>query len=150
MKRTVALFLLAASLISGCGTSPFAPQTTSSANGAVSARETGAQIQIFDAFKRVETSNTTRVAVMYWVRKEGVNREFRQLIFDGVPTQDRAQYRSGYRPMQMVMNGQNVLQNETSLLAIARELGELNYHTITKEQKQIVALAYEIVMDQVH
>jgi hypothetical protein len=151
MKRYVALAMLAASLLAGCGTTP-ALQTNPALNGnaAAASVETGAQIQIYKAFKRVEASKQLRVVIMYWVRNEGQDREFRQLILDSVPTTDRVVYRSGYRPMQMVANGKNLLLDEATLLKIARELGELNYHTVTKEQKELVSLAYEIVMDQVH
>lgn len=147
MKRTFALLLLAASLVSGCGTSPFAPQTTAATQGTASAAATPAQVQIFNAIKRTD-AHSMRVVVMYWVRKEGSDREFRQLIVDGVPVQDRSVYSTGYRPMHLVLNGANVLQNTAGLRKIANELGELNYHTVTKEQKQIVALAYELIMDQ--
>jgi len=149
MLRTIAFFVLAASLLSGCGTTPFAPQTTASAKASASALETKAQVQIFDTIKRVD-ANGMRVVVMYWVRKEGSDREFRQLILDGVPAQDRVVYRSGYRPMHMALNGNNVIQNEATLLKISRELAALNYHTITKEQQQVVMLAYDIIMDQIH
>ncbi|MNT42437.1 hypothetical protein D3C72_1788570 [compost metagenome] len=90
------------------------------------------------------------MVVLYWVRHEGKDREFRQLILDSMPTQDRSVYRSGYRAMQMLANGKNMLNDEATMLKIARELGELNHHTVTKDQQKAVSLAYEIVMDHVH
>ena len=144
MTRTFALLLLAASLLTGCGTSPFAPQMTSANEGAASAAAATGKVQIFNAIKRVDATSM-RVVVMYWVRKEAGNREFRQLIIDTVPTQDRS---IGHRPTQLVLNGNSVFQSSTGLQKIASELGELAYHTTTKEQQQIVALAYELIADQ--
>lgn len=147
MTRTFALLLLAASLLTGCGTSPFAPQMTSANQGSASAAATTGQVQIFNAIKRVDATSM-RVVVMYWVRKEAGNREFRQLIIDTVPTQDRSAHSTGYRPTQLVLNGNSVFQSSTGLQKIASELGELAYHTTTKEQQQIVALAYALINDQ--
>jgi hypothetical protein len=150
MKRILVFSLLTASLLAGCGTSPFAPQTTTGLKASASAVETSSQVQIYKAFKRVESPNTMRLVVMYWVNRENAPREFRQLVLDGVATQDRVVYRSGYRPTQMVLNGYDVLQDEASLLKVARELGSLNYHSTSKEEQQVVALAYDFLMDQVH
>lgn len=150
MKRYIALAMLAASLLAGCGTTPSALPTAFNGKASAAAVETDAQVQIYKAFKRVEASKQLRVVVMYWVRQEGQDREFRQLIVDSVPTQDRTVYRSGFRPMQMVANGKDFLRDEAAVLKISRELGALTYHTVTKEQQEVVSLAYEMMMDLVH
>ena len=148
MKRYVAFALLAASLLAGCGTTP-ALSTHSSLNGkaSASAAEAEGKVQIYKAFKRAEGANQLRLVVMYWVRQEGKDREFRQVIVDSVATPDRVTYKSGYRPMQMVLNGANLLQDKKAIRKVIDELGELNYHTVTQEQQQVVALAYDVLMD---
>ncbi len=151
MKRYLAFALLAASLLAGCGTTP-ALSTNSSLTGkaAASSVEAAGKIQIFNAFKRVEGANQLRVVVMYWVRHEGKDREFRQVIVDSVATTDRVAYKTGFRPMQMVANGSDILRDKKVIGKIVDELGELNYHTVAKEQQQIVALAYAMLMDQLN
>lgn len=152
MKRFLVFALLSASLLAGCGQAPFAAPTTalSPSAAAASARETGGQVQIYDAFQRVDALGNLRLVIMYWVRHADRDREFRQVILDSAPTQDRAMYRSGYRAMEMVANGFSMLEDEARLMKTARELASLNHHTITKEQQRLVALAYDIVMDRIH
>lgn len=148
MKRYVALALLAASLLAGCGTSPALTPAYDATSVSASGLKNGTKVQIFNAFKRVEANNQVRVVVMYWVRGAGNQREFRQVIVDSVATNDRVTYKSGYQPTHMVVNGADMLHDRSTLLKVIDEVGALAYHTTTEEQQRTVALAYELLRDR--
>lgn len=149
MKRFLVFALLAMSMLAGCGGSPVAIQSKQD-RGVAAASQGLFKVQIVSAKQLVHQPNTMRLVVLYKVMPESATGYLRQLIIDTEVSRDRVVYRSGFRPVQMVLNGVDVIQDERTLLQVRRELDPLAYHTVSKEEQQFVALAAEILDDLIH
>ena len=150
--RTLLFAVLAASLLAGCGGAPVTP-LTKQASGTVataSGQHQAFKVQILGATQRQDQANAMRLVIQYRVTPAGGASILRQVIIDSQPTRDRVVYRSGFRPVQIVLNGVDALQNDETLLMLLREHEALAYHTITTEQAQLVSLATQILYDRIH
>lgn len=148
MKHFVVFGILSASLLAGCGSAPVAPQARmTDASSVEASKYAGFKVQILDATHRQDKPGAMRLVIQYRVTPATGLPILRQVIIDSKPTQDRAMYKTGFQPVQIVMNGFNALQDETMLRKIVKEHEALAYHTITVEQAKLVSLATQILYD---
>lgn len=149
MKHLFVLGILSASLLAGCGTSPVALQSSATdAASQAAGKVAGFKVKILGATQRQDMPNAMRLVIQYRVTPASGLPILRQVIIDSQPTQDRAVYRSGFRPVQIVMNGFDALQDTAMLQTLVREHEALSYHTITAEQAKLVSLATQILYDR--
>lgn len=151
MKRfVVALFVPV--LLAGCGPSPTSPRVTGGSTGSVGAAwlESSSKVQLLSARQRQFTPDSMRVNLAYQVFEKGKAPVTRQLTLVTERTTDKVVFRSGYRPVRVLLNGLDVLGDDEALLMLAREHDALAHHTVSKQEAELVSLASTMLYDLIH